>query len=389
MALEKILNHFILTYANTPRKIIERDISKAYQDLQTILTQKQHIETFVQEAEANFRAIATDLRIPIEGSIELTFKCNINCIHCYCVHCEWENIEINTAQWIRHIDDMVSNGCVWLLITGGEPLMRKDFQDIFIYAKNKGMLITLFTNALLINERICKLFDNYPPHWLEISIYGLSDETYQRVTGSSRGFTQLVKALNLLDKYNVEYSLKTTLVNENSSELKEMIEFAKERGAVFRYDARILPRLDDTNVPKDTSISADEVVAVEFYEDPDKTVKAWESTKKERSNYYAEDLFFCNAGKVMFNIDPFGEMSACGRIKDPSISLETHSFKSAWSTLTDFTQQPPPKEFRCKSCSNIGYCKPCPITSTLSPEEIEEQFCQFTRIRAGIVRSHR
>jgi MoaA/NifB/PqqE/SkfB family radical SAM enzyme len=386
--LTDIQNGYKKAYPNTSPEVIDRDISQAYGELMSILSRQQSVETFSKDAEESFRALATEQRIPIEGSIELTFKCNIKCSHCYCVHCDWKDVELSTTEWLGHIDAMADNGCVWLLISGGEPLMRKDFKQIYTHAKRKGMLVTLFTNGLLVDEDYCKLFAKHPPHWLEISMYGISNDTYQRVTGNRKGFSQLVAALNSLDEYGITYALKTTVVNENHLELKRMMDFAESRKAAFRYDANILPRLDGVSVPKETPISPGEVVAAEFHDDPGRTVSAWVNTKEERANYYKDGLFFCSAGKIMFNIDPFGKMSVCGRVREPSISLRASSFKSAWSALSNFAAQPIPAEFKCNSCAIIQYCKTCPVTRNLSLEDLDSQFCRYTRIRAGIIRSH-
>src|SRR3990167_1268938 len=91
-------------------------------------------------------------RIPLHGTIELTFRCNLNCVHCYCPTLGPQDIEreLNYQEICRIIDDMLAEGCLWWTISGGEPLIREDFQDIYIYARKKGLLITLFTNGTLI-----------------------------------------------------------------------------------------------------------------------------------------------------------------------------------------------------------------------------------------------
>lgn len=370
-------------------EIINSDISATYAQLWEILKKPQIKEAYSRKAEANFREKATELRIPIEGSIELTYKCNLQCVHCYCVNCDWPKKELTTAQWNKNIDAMAKNGCVWLLITGGEPLARRDFSEIFLYAKKKGMIITLFTNALLIKEHHCLLFKQSPPHLLEITVYGMTDETYYRVTGDKRGFSRLVASLDLMDKHGIEYSLKSTIVNDNFEEIEQMMNFARGRNTNFRQDARIIPRLDGVNVPDGISVSRENVIKVEFIDNFEKSVELWESTKNDRSKYFSDNLFFCNAGKVMFNIDPFGEMSVCGRIRNPSVSLLDENFEAAWEFLKKFAQQPLPSDFKCQSCYNLEYCKPCPVASFLTVEEIESQFCQFTRLRAEIIRTNK
>ena len=104
---------------------------------------------------------------PIKGQIELTHRCNLNCVHCYCKGSEdvarnmshaarlassTENRELTTQEWKEILDEIHRKGCLWLCFTGGEPLIRDDFLEIYSYAKEKGFIITINTNGLLLTE---------------------------------------------------------------------------------------------------------------------------------------------------------------------------------------------------------------------------------------------
>ena len=90
---------------------------------------------------------------PFDAQIELTYRCNLNCVHCYCVE-EDKGKELGTKEVKIILDDLKKEGCLWLALSGGEPLMRKDFLEIYAYAQKKGFLITLFTNGQLFNKKI-------------------------------------------------------------------------------------------------------------------------------------------------------------------------------------------------------------------------------------------
>ena len=104
----------------------------------------------------------TEQRIPLSGSIDLTHRCNLRCIHCYLGNKEVINgkreEELSTTQWISIIDQITDAGCLYLLITGGEPLLRKDFGAIYRHAKTKGLMVTVFTNGTLITDDLLDLF---------------------------------------------------------------------------------------------------------------------------------------------------------------------------------------------------------------------------------------
>jgi len=384
---DEIIEYFLNTFPEIQNDKLRHDISTGYNELKNIISSKRIRENYNASKENSLRHSATTLGIPIDGSIELTFKCNLNCHHCYCVHCEWPKPNLTTQQWIECINDIAKNGCVWLLITGGEPLLRTDFETIFLHAKQCGMIITVFSNGLAITEEHCRLFKEMPPHLLEISVYGLSDDTYKLVTGGKNGFTKLVQSLDLLDKHGVKYSLKTTVTSGNADELFQIQEFAKKRGSFFRHDSNIINRIDGMDVPQGIALPPAASVDAEFIGDVELTIDAWKKTKDERTMYFKDKLFFCNAGKISFNIDPFGNVSACGRVRTPSTSILHTDFATAWSNLRKFTQQPSPDNFKCRSCEGIEYCKPCPASAVLSAEQLNQQ-CQSSKRRAEIIQSN-
>ena len=127
-------------------------------------------------------------RIPINGSFELTFRCNLRCVHCYC------NLPLNdqdaiekelTSEEVLHIFDQIAEaGCLWLLLTGGEPLVRKDFLEIYTYAKKKGFLITLFNNSM--NHNL--ILGCYTEHHISCFNRGIFDWTnYYKISVPNKG----------------------------------------------------------------------------------------------------------------------------------------------------------------------------------------------------------
>src|SRR5210317_926730 len=97
-------------------------------------------------------------RIPLGGSIEVTQRCNNNCVHCYnnlaAGDQDARGKELTFDEHCRIIDEIAGFGCLWLLFTGGEIFLRKDFLDIYTYAKQKGLIISLFTNGTLVTPEI-------------------------------------------------------------------------------------------------------------------------------------------------------------------------------------------------------------------------------------------
>ena len=128
----------------------------------------------------------SDKRIPLSFEIEVTARCNNNCRHCY-INCPENDESLREKELsfedIRQLaDDAVDMGALWCLITGGEPLLRDDFFDLYMYLKKKGLLVSVFTNGTLITDEHISLFKKYPPRDLEVSVYGAAEKTYEYVT---------------------------------------------------------------------------------------------------------------------------------------------------------------------------------------------------------------
>ena len=131
-------------------------------------------------------------------TIELTDRCNFKCRHCYI--CEdavsARDKELSADEILAVAKDAVKRGALWCTLTGGEPLLREDFPEIYIGLKKLGLLVTVFTNGSLITEKHIELFKTYPPYCIEITVYGMSENTYERVTGIKNSYNAVVKLHN-------------------------------------------------------------------------------------------------------------------------------------------------------------------------------------------------
>ena len=193
-------------------------------------------------------------RVPLRGTIEVTRRCPLSCAHCYnnlpIEDEEARRTELSYEEHCRIVDEIVEAGCFWLLYTGGEIFARSDFIDIYKYAKRQGLLITLFTNAVLINEKIVDSLADYPPHYIEITLYGHTTKTYETITGKPGSFERCMRGIRLLMERGIPLKLKTVTMTLNKHEISEMKRFVEEDlGLEFRYDAMINPRLDRSRGP--------------------------------------------------------------------------------------------------------------------------------------------
>src|SRR3989304_3808488 len=152
-------------------------------------------------------------RIPVHGAIEVSRRCPLKCAHCYnnlpMGDQEARRSELTYEEHCRFLEEITEAGCLWLLYTGGEIFARKAFLDIYTYARQKGLFITLFTNGTLITPKIADYLGDWRPFSIEITLYGRTRETYERLTGIPGSFDRAMRGIRLLHERPLPLTLKT------------------------------------------------------------------------------------------------------------------------------------------------------------------------------------
>jgi radical SAM protein with 4Fe4S-binding SPASM domain len=328
-------------------------------------------------------------RIPVNGSIELTFRCNLRCVHCYC------NLppsdpnaierEMKTDEVLGILDQIAEAGCLWFLMTGGEPLLRKDTLEILIHAKKKGLITSLFTNGTLVTPAIADHLAEWQPHSVEVTLYGATQKTYERITRVPGSFQRCLRGIELLLDRSVPLALKTMAMTLNQEEIFEIKAFAEERGLKFRFDPMLNARLDGSKTPCDFRLAPEEVVELDL-EDEQRSGEWREFCGKFLAPVSSEYLFSCGAGISAFHIDPYGQMSACEMVRFQSFSLRRNRFKQGWDdVIPRILEQKPRGHYPCARCELISLCGQCPGWAWLENGSLErpvEYLCRIAHLRA-------
>jgi radical SAM protein with 4Fe4S-binding SPASM domain len=324
-------------------------------------------------------------RIPLGGGIELTFRCNLRCAHCYIDHSDLQK-ELSYTEICSILDQICEEGCLWLLLTGGEPLLRKDFLDIYTYAKKKGLLITLFTNGTLISPEIADYLKEWRPFLVEITLYGITAETYERVTGIPGSLKQCLNGIELLVEKGIPLKLKSMILTLNKHELAAMQKYADDLGVEFRYDALLNPMLNGSKRPFKVAISPEEVVELDIKDE--KRFKNWQEfcQKFWGAPANSEYLYTCGAGILTFFINPYGEMGLCVLSRQPNYNLRNGSFAEGWyKVFPQIRAQKRQKNYPCAHCDKIALCGQCPGWAELEHGDQErpvEYLCRIAHLRA-------
>ncbi len=352
-----------------------------------------HIPTESGSEFTNRLLARSKQRLALFGSIEVTSRCNLRCVHCYI------NRAVNDADALKSessfrdlqnvIDQIFDEGCLWLLLTGGEPFVREDFLDVYVYARKKGMLVTVFTNGTLLTPGLADRLAEFSPSLVEITLYGLTQQTFEAVTLVPGSYSRCMNAIELLMEREVNLELKTIVLTLNSHEVWAMKQYAEQLGVGFRFDAMINARLDGTLIPLTYRIPAENAVTLDLADEKRaESIRTFCNSLTSRS-FVPDRLFQCGAGRNMFHIDSSGRLSPCMMSRQPAWDLNTLSFREAWRELVPkLFEQTRQKQTQCIGCELFALCDQCPGWGRLEhgdPEAPVDYLCKVAHLRAKLL----
>jgi len=339
-------------------------------------------------------------------SLEITARCNNDCRHCYINLPAGDNTakekELSFEEIKAIVDEAVRLDALFCLITGGEPLLREDFSDIYLYLKRKGLLVSVFTNANVIKEEHIKLFRDYPPRDLEVSVYGVTEETYERVTRKRGSFATFMRGLDMLSDAGIKFRLKAMALRSNFHEMPEISKFCRQRTKdYFRFDPFLNLRFDGDPVRneeiKSERLSPEEIVRLEQAD-----TERFQSMERECDNLIipefahtkGNNIFYCGTGKHSINLSYDGFFRPCSLLWHPDCiyDLRKGSLTDAWLNLVPKVRNmcSNRREFldRCRGCTLKNLCMWCPANAYLENGQLDlpvDYFCQIAHARAEML----
>jgi radical SAM protein with 4Fe4S-binding SPASM domain len=337
--------------------------------------------------ELHRRAAAS--RQPVNGTFELTERCNLACRMCYVCQSPGDAAlragELSAERWLELARDAVENGMVFLLLTGGEVFLRPDFFEIYTPLTRLGLILTLFTNGTLIAESIAARLAEAPPSRTEITIYGATAATYEAVTGVPGSYARCCAGIAALLKHRVPLGLKSTLTRRNVGELEAMRQMAHAWGLPFSAGWLLSQRRDGAQSDVEACrMPAAECVALEAAD----RASASEWTEAALREPLAKDgqpgNFYCQVGRAAFVVNPRGEMNPCLDLTQPAARPLEIGFRAAWEQVRRFVDSAPPLAPLCLSCDVRAYCPRCPAWSQLETGTLTEPvpyLCEIAHAR--------
>lgn len=342
-------------------------------------------------------------RVPLDFTLEITARCNNNCRHCYinlpASDREARRRELSIDEISDIADQAVDLGALWCLISGGEPLLRHDFGEIYRMLKRKGLLVSVFTNACLVTEEHVALFKQYPPRDVEVTVYGVTEETYERVTRRPGSYLAFRRGLGLLLDSGIQVRLKAIALQSNVHELASMAAFCRQRTlGSFRFDPLLHLRYDGdpqrNEEIRSERLSPAQIAAIE-QEDGERAGALQRGCDKlifpEYDGPVCNHLFHCGAGNKSFVVSYDGVFRLCPDLWHPDCiyDLRQGNVAEAWYELVprvrDMRSDDPEFPDRCRRCSIKNLCIWCPAHAHLETGELDgfsQYFCDVAHARA-------
>lgn len=322
-------------------------------------------------------------RIPLWAHVEIIATCNFRCHHCYIAPVAQHEDVMSLEQTRIVFDKLERAGTLSLLLTGGEVLTHKQFKDIYLDAKRRGFLLYVNTNAYLIGRRWADFFAEWPPEFISISLYGLSNERYREVTGIPNSFDRVVRGLDLLAERKLLFGLKCPAMKNTADELPAMREFAKRWGVAFKYDPVIQPDEKGGIKPLSLQLAPAEVVDLEEKMSPGLT--DWRDFYSRYPEQASDRVYRCGGGRTLMAVNVHGGVSTCLTSRQAVGNLFEQPFDEVWAMLGGKVAKRFPDGHPCATCKFRVMCAGCPATVEQVaglPEGYVQQYCAITHLRA-------
>jgi radical SAM protein with 4Fe4S-binding SPASM domain len=327
------------------------------------------------------------VRQPAHGAFELTSRCNLTCRMCYVRQAAGDRTkvakELPAAAWLELARQAADNGMVFLLLTGGEVFVRRDFFEIYEPLTRMGIVLALFTNGTLITKDIAARLAQAPPSRTEITLYGATAATYEAVTGIPGSFAACCAGIEALVYHRVPLGLKTTITRQNVGELEEMRQMAHNWGLPFSAGWLLCRRPDQTpSDVEDCRLSAADCISLEATDRA--SAHEWIEAALREMTEGSHNNFYCQAGKAAFVINPVGEMNLCLILPAPAARPLETGFSEAWKQVQQYVDAAPPAASECRACDALSYCGRCPAWSMMETGTLTEPvpyLCDIARAR--------
>lgn len=337
---------------------------------------------------------AGQLSVPINGSMELLPLCNMSCDMCY-VRLSRQEMEAqgrmrSGAEWLALGREMVKAGTLFLLLTGGEPLLHPDFRDIYLGLKKMGMVLTINTNGTLIDEEWAEFFGKYKSRRINITLYGGDDTAYRNLCHHPGGFDRVIHGVKLLRQQGVDVKLAGSLTRSNAADVSRMVQLARELDVPLHMDPYMMPAVRERRRPfaEQSRLMPEQAAkaCVGFVRDmlTPEAFAQYRAQKLEQVDAFEPKPEVpcegsCMAGRCSFTVNWQGQIRPCVVMTEPAVDVFEVGFEAGWKQVS--------KEFqavrycpKCSACRLRPLCRSCAAAALLETGDYmgtPEYLCRY------------
>ncbi|MFA6216207.1 MAG: radical SAM protein [Candidatus Omnitrophota bacterium] len=330
------------------------------------------------KAEYQFNTILAKVeerKIPLWAHLDLTYRCNQDCIHCYCQGLSESfpsnQKELSTGEIFSLLDQLSEVGSLYLTLSGGEVFLRRDFFKIARYARKKNFALNIFTNATLIDDTCARRIAELSPLCVEMSVYGSTAAVHDAITRRPGSFEELCRAVKSLKDNHLKVVLKSAIMNGNVHQEKEIEEFCYQIGAqAYRFTMELSCKNDGSPEPKQYQINEGQIRSM--------IARANIPLSEKKHGYWDKPLekLLCGTGVIGCYISPYGDVYPCIQLLIPMGNIRKMSFREIWQSpsalrkeldnLRTYADMPD-----CLDCRYIRFCKKCLGLAYLEKKDVK------------------
>jgi radical SAM protein with 4Fe4S-binding SPASM domain len=329
---------------------------------------------------------ALDRGVPLSVQLDVTYRCNERCIHCYLDHDD--HGEMTTAEIRALLDQLAEAGVFFLTLSGGEVFMRMDFFDIIEYARSLMFCVKIKTNAFMIREKEARRLSDLAVQEVQVSIYSHRPEVHDAITLLRGSLKRSVAGIRLLRAHGVKVVIANVLMMRNLSDHAGVKQLAKELGAEYTIDPTITPMMDGNRSVLQLGLGVPQLQDVFHNADLVGDVDEFCTPPPAMNDDVLQDLP-CSAGHTACYISPYGDLFPCVQFPLPSGNVRRQKFIDIWrdseqlNEVRTITARDLPV---CSGCGHVGTCTRCPGLAFMegNMRGPSTQDCEKSFARTGI-----
>ena len=346
---------------------------------------------------------------------EITRRCNLRCVHCRSSS-ELEakgHPDFSLEEAFRIIDDIVSYAQPVVVLSGGEPLIRKDVFEIAKYGNEKGLRMCLATNGTLVNDEICEKIKSSGIRIVSLSLDGSNAAVHDDFRNQEGAFDGTINAAKLFKKHGIEFIINSSFTKRNQEEIPKIYKLAKELGATAWYMFMIVPTGRGEEIMRELISKEDYDKILDWHYDMEKEEDLMlvrptcaphyyrvvlQRSKADKETFKKRTLKFstggskgCLAGQLICLIDVDGNVQPCSYFPKFAGNVRQQSFKDIWENSELFKDLRDFKSYKgkCGSCEYVNVCGGCRARAySMHGDYMEEEpFCSYIPKKAGKVKT--